>query len=53
MKQEFDFQGVYRWDTRDLSLVLLVDDFSTPNTLRSSLDEKQYFVQGMTMDVMR
>jgi gluconolactonase len=52
-EQELDFQGVYRWDARDLSLVPLVDDFSTPNTLRSSLDEKQYFVQGITMEMMK
>jgi len=53
MKQELDFQGAYRWDARDLSLVPLVDDFSTPNTLRSSLDKKKYFIQGMTMEMMK
>ncbi len=42
--QELDFQGVYCWDARDLSLVCLVDDFSKPNGLCFSRDEKHLFV---------
>ena len=42
--QQLDFQGVYRLDARDLGLVPLVDDFSKPNGLCFSLDEKQLFV---------
>jgi len=42
--QELDFQGVYRLDPSDNSLILLVDDFSKPNGLCFSLDEKRLFV---------
>lgn len=42
--QQLSFQGVYRLDTRDLSLILLVDDFSKPNGLCFSRDEKRLFV---------
>ena len=42
--QQLDFQGVYCLDARDLSLVCLVDDFSKPNGLCFSRDEKQLFV---------
>ncbi|MGB0387633.1 MAG: SMP-30/gluconolactonase/LRE family protein [Ardenticatenaceae bacterium] len=42
--QELPFQGVYRFDPQDESLTLLVDDFSKPNGLCFSLDEKQLFV---------
>lgn len=41
--QELDFQGVYAVDP-DGTLRLLVDDFSKPNGLCLSLDEKQLFV---------
>ena len=43
-EQELPFQGVYRFDPQDGSLTLLVDDFSKPNGLCFSLDEKQLFV---------
>jgi gluconolactonase len=42
--QELDFQGVYRLDPTDLSLTLLVDDFSKPNGLCFSRDEKHLFI---------
>lgn len=42
--QELDFQGVYRLDPDDLSLTLLADDFSKPNGLCFSLDEKRLFI---------
>ena len=41
---ELEFQGVYRLDPSDLSLELLIDDFSKPNGLCLSLDEKRLFV---------
>lgn len=43
-EQELPFQGVYRFDPQDGSLTLLVDDFSKPNGLCFSLDEKLLFV---------
>jgi gluconolactonase len=43
-EQELDFQGVYRWDAHEPSLLLLVDDFSKPNGLCFSRDEKHLFV---------
>lgn len=43
-EQELDFQGVYRLDPADLSLTLLVDDFSKPNGLCFSLDEQHLFI---------
>ena len=42
-KQELDFQGVYAIGP-DGTLKLLTDDFSKPNGLCLSLDEKQLFV---------
>jgi gluconolactonase len=42
--QELPFQGVYRIHPHDQSLDLLVDDFSKPNGLCFSLDEKQLFI---------
>lgn len=42
--QELPFQGVYRFNPADNSLTLLVDDFSKPNGLCFSLDEKRLFV---------
>lgn len=43
-EQELPFQGVYRLDPEDRTLTLLVDDFSKPNGLCFSLDERQLFV---------
>lgn len=43
-EQELDFQGVYRLVARDLSLLRLVDDFSKPNGLCFSRDEKHLFI---------
>jgi len=43
-QQELDFQGVYRLDPTDLSLTLLVDDFSKPNGLCFSPGEKRLFI---------
>jgi len=42
-EQELDFQGVFRLDEQEV-LTLLVDDFSKPNGLCFSLDEKQLFI---------
>ena len=42
-EKELPFQGVYRIN-RDGTLILLVDDFSKPNGLCFSADEKQLFV---------
>lgn len=42
--QELSFQGVYRLHPNDLSLVLVVDDFSKPNGLCFSCDEKRLFI---------
>ena len=42
--QELHFQGVYRLDPSDLSLTLLIDDFSKPNGLCFSPEEKRLFI---------
>ena len=42
-KQELPFQGVYRY-TESEGLTLLVDDFSKPNGLCFSLDERYLFI---------
>jgi len=42
-EQELDFQGVYRLDDQGI-LTLLLDDFSKPNGLCFSLDEKHLFI---------
>jgi gluconolactonase len=42
--QELDFQGVYRLDPTDKRLTLLVDNFSKPNGLCFSPDEKRLFI---------
>ncbi len=42
--QELSFQGVYKLNPDDKSLTLLVDDFSKPNGLCFSLDEKLLFI---------
>jgi len=42
--QELDYQGVYRIDSEDKVLTLLADDFSKPNGLCFSLDEKYLFI---------
>lgn len=41
---ELPFAGVYRVDPDTLELTLLVDDFSKPNGLCFSLDERQLFI---------
>jgi gluconolactonase len=43
-EQQLPFQGVFRLDASTGELVLLVDDFSKPNGLCFSLDEKRLFV---------
>lgn len=43
-EQDLPFQGVYRLDLADESLILLVDDFSKPNGLCFSTDERRLFV---------
>jgi len=43
-EQELPFQGVYRIHPENQSLDLLIDDFSKPNGLCFSLDEKQLFI---------
>ena len=41
---ELAFRGVYRIDPRDGALTLLAEDFSQPNGLCFSLDEKRLFI---------
>ncbi len=43
-KQELDFQGVFRFDPASDELTLLSDDFSFPNGLCFSPDEKYLYV---------
>ena len=43
-EQELEFAGVYRLQPESGELTLLVDDFTGPNGLCFSLDEKQLFV---------
>jgi gluconolactonase len=52
-EQDLGFQGVYRLDPRDLSLVLLVDDFSKPNGLCFSQDESRLFIDDSDFDHIR
>ena len=42
--QELDFQGVYRLNPSDLSLLLLTCDFAKPNGLCFSIDESRLFI---------
>jgi len=51
-EQELDFQGVYRLDGQNV-LTLLVDDFSKPNGLCFSLDEKHLFINDTDHDHIR
>jgi len=51
--QELKFQGVYRLDPTDLSLTLLVDDFSKPNGLCFSQDEKVLFINDSDYNHIR
>ncbi len=51
--QELNFQGVFRLDPSDLNLNLLVDDFSKPNGLCFSADEKQLFINDSAHDHIR
>jgi gluconolactonase len=43
-EQELDFQGVYHLDGDNQRLTLLVGDFSKPNGLCTSVDERRLFV---------
>jgi len=43
-EQELPFQGVYRLDMADKSLILLVGDFAKPNGLCFSIDQRRLFV---------
>jgi gluconolactonase len=43
-EQELPFQGVFHLDANDKQLTLLADDFSKPNGLCFSLDERHLFV---------
>jgi gluconolactonase len=52
-EQELSFQGVYRIHPHDQSLDLLVDDFSKPNGLCFSLDEKQLFINDTNRNHIR
>jgi gluconolactonase len=52
-EQELSFQGVYRFNPADRSLILLVDDFSKPNGLCFSLDEKLLFVNDTNRQHIR
>ena len=51
--QELDFQGVFRLDPVDLSLNLLVDDFSKPNGLCFSADEGRLFINDSAFGHVR
>ena len=51
--QELEFQGVYRLDPTDLNLTLLVDDFSKPNGLCFSQDEKVLFINDSDYNHIR
>ncbi len=51
-EQELDFQGVYRLDDQGV-LTVLVDDFSKPNGLCFSLDEKHLFINDSDHDHIR
>jgi len=51
--QELDFQGVYRLNPSDLSLLLLADDFSKPNGLCFSADESRLFINDSAHDHIR
>jgi gluconolactonase len=51
--QELNIQGVYRLDPSDLSLTLLVDDFSKPNGLCFSADEKRLFINDSAHNHIR
>jgi len=52
-EQELLFQGVYRLDPEGKSLTLLVDDFSKPNGLCFSLDEKHLFINDTNRQHIR
>jgi gluconolactonase len=52
-EQELSFQGVYRLNPSDLSLTLLVDDFSKPNGLCFSADEKRLFINDSAHNHIR
>ncbi len=51
--QELDFQGVFRLNPSDLSLLLLADDFSKPNGLCLSADEVRLFINDSARDHIR
>jgi len=51
--QELNFQGVYRLNPSELSLTLLADDFSKPNGLCFSADEKQLFINDSAHNHIR
>jgi len=51
--RELEFQGVYRLDPTDSSLTLLVDDFSKPNGLCFSQDEKVLFIDDSDYNHIR
>lgn len=52
-QQELEFQGVYRLNPSDLSLTLLADDFSKPNGLCFSTDEKRLFINDSEFNHIR
>jgi gluconolactonase len=52
-EQELNFQGVYRLNSSDLSLTLLVDDFVKPNGLCFSADEKRLFINDSAYNHIR
>jgi len=52
-EQELPFQGVYRIHPVDQAFDLLVDDFSKPNGLCFSLDEKQLFINDTNRNHVR
>lgn len=52
-EQELEFQGVYRLDSENSTLTLLVDDFSKPNGLCLSMDEARLFVNDTDRNHIR
>jgi len=52
-EQELPFQGVFRLDPTHNIMTLLVDDFSKPNGLCFSLDEKRLFINDTDQQNIR
>jgi len=51
--QELPFQGIFKLDPNNTSLILVAEDFSKPNGLCFSLDEKQIFINDTDRNHIR